>query len=86
MLGQLGFEVTELLFVRKIAIEQEIRDLFVLGLAGQLLDAVAAVLKEVIADRADRRRGRDHALESAGSHLFPLDGHGPSVAQPCRAL
>ena len=50
MLGQLRFEVAKLLFVRKIAIEQQIGDLFVLGLADELFNPVAAVLKEVVAD------------------------------------
>src|SRR2546430_2727148 len=81
--GQLRFEVAKLVFVRKIAIEQEISDLFVLGLADELFDPVAAVLEEVVADRGDRRGRRDHALETPWSYLLPLDGHAASVAQPC---
>ena len=50
MLGELSLEVAELVLVRKIAIEQEIGDLFVLGLADELLDPVPPVLEEVIAD------------------------------------
>jgi hypothetical protein len=51
VLDELGLEVAELIYVRKFAIEQEIGDLFVLGLADELLDPVAAVLEEVVADR-----------------------------------
>src|SRR6185503_3217028 len=84
VLDELGLEVAKLVFVRKIAIEQEIGNLFVLGLADELFDPVAAVLKEVVADRGDGGGGGDHPFKTLGSLLFALDGHGSSVAQPCR--
>ena len=81
MFRQLGLEVAKLLLVRKLAIEEQVGDFLVLRLAGQLLYPVAAVLEEVVGDRADRRGRRDHALEPARCRFLPVNGHGPSLAQ-----
>ena len=83
VLGELRLEVAQLRLARKVAVQEEVRDLLVLGLGGELLDGVSAVNEAVVFDLADGRGGGDDALEAAGgaSSGLLLGGHESSVAQ-----
>src|SRR5438445_4006400 len=75
MFRELGLEVAQLFLVRKLAVEKQVRDLFVLRLSDQLLDPIAPVLEKVVGNRADRRGRRDNALKTLGGGLGPFDCH-----------
>jgi hypothetical protein len=65
LLGELGLEVAELLLVRELAVQEEVRDLLVLGFAAEdVVDRVAAVGELLVLDQADVGFDRDDALEA----------------------
>jgi len=65
MLAELGLEVAQLELVRELAVQEEVRDLLVLGLAFEdVVDRVAAVGEERVLDQADIGFDRDDALEA----------------------
>src|SRR5207253_9122780 len=84
MFRELGLEVAQLFLVRKLAVEKQVRDLFVLRLPDQLFDPVAPVLEKVVGNRADRRGRRDNALKTLGGGLWPFDCHRNRVSHTPR--
>ena len=85
VLRELRLEVPELLFARQIAVQEEVGDLLVFGLACQLVDRVTAVLELAVLDRTDGRGGRDDSLKAPRRRLGALHRHVPSVAYRCLA-